>query len=92
MEKTTILDNKKIIINLKDKVFDVVSKKDMTNWLYLYNKSNYNDAEYFYDSLCRASKGFGLKISEPEWVEMGDKDSAKDWIEAANDYMKGKTE
>ena len=88
MEKTTILDNKKKPINLKDKVFDVVSKKDMTNWLCLYNKSNYNDAEYFYESLLKASKGFGLKISEPEWVEMSNKDKSKDWIDTVEDYLK----
>ena len=92
IKDTILLGAKNKQITLRDKQFDVISKKDMTKWICLYRKANYKDAEKFYNSLDSASKGYNLAISEPEWVEMGDKDSAKDWIEAANDYMKGKTE
>ena len=62
------------------------------NALTALGSSVFNDADYLYKTLNTASRGYKLAISEPEWVEMGDRDSAQDWVEAANDYMKGKTE
>ena len=92
IKDTILLGNKNKQITFKDKQFDVISKKDMTKWICLYRKSNFDDADYLYKTLNTASRGYKLAISEPEWVEMGDRDSAQDWVEAANDYMKGKTE
>ena len=87
--KDTILEgagHSKIALN---KPFKVISKKDMTKWICLYRKSNYNDADYLYKSLSKASQGYGLVISEPEWVEMGDRDDAPTWVNTADDYMNG---
>ena len=87
--KDTILEgagHSKIALN---KPFKVISKKDMTKWICLYRKSNYNDADYLYKSLSKASQGYGLVISEPEWVEMGDRDDAQTWVNTADDYMNG---
>ena len=92
IKETILLGNNKKQITFKDKQFDVISKKDMTKWICLYRKSNFDDADYLYKTLNTASRGYKLAISEPEWVEMGDRDSVQDWVEAANDYMKGKTE
>ena len=87
--KDTILEgagHSKIALN---KPFKVISKKDMTKWICLYRKSNYNDADYLFKSLSKASQGYGLVISEPEWVEMGDRDDAQAWVNTADDYMNG---
>ena len=87
MEKTVLIGANKKVIN-PTKVFNVLSKKDMTKWICLYRKSNYDDAEQLCYSLKKASQGYGLVVSDPEWVEMGDRDKAKLWTEAAEDYMK----
>ena len=90
MEDTVLLANNKQKISAKDKVFDVISKKDMTKWICLYRKSNFNDADNLYKNLNKASHGYKLAISEPEWVEMDDRDNAETWVDTANDYMKKK--
>ena len=88
MKETELLAGKKKAITAKDKIFDVISKKDMSHWICLYRKSNYNDAEKLYNALDDASHGYGLSIAEPEWVEMGDNDNEEEWAHTANDYMK----
>ena len=86
MKETVLIggDKKQIKTN---KPFNVLSKKDMTKWICLYKKSNYNDAEKLYNSLDSASRGYGLAISEPEWVEMDDRASAKEWVDSVEDYL-----
>ena len=86
MKETELLDGKKKAIT--NKRFDVISKKDMSHWICLYRKSNYNDAEKLYNTLDKASSEYGLSIAEPEWVEMGDNDNEEEWAQTANDYMK----
>ena len=86
MKETELLDGKKKAIT--NKRFDVISKKDMSHWICLYRKSNYNDAEKLYNTLYKASQGYDLSIAEPEWVEMGDNDNEEEWAQTANDYMK----
>ena len=88
MKETELLAGKKKAITTKDKIFDVISKKDMSHWICLYRKSNYNDAEKLYNTLDKASQGYDLSIAEPEWVEMGDNDNEEEWAQTANDYMK----
>ena len=90
MKDTILLANNKKEISSKDKVFDVISKKDMTKWICLYRKSNFNDADSLYKNLNKASHGYKLVISEPEWVEMNDYDNADTWVNTASDYMKNK--
>jgi len=89
MKETILEGHNHQAITAKNKQFNVISKKDMTKWICLYRKSNYNDADNLYKSLSQASRGYKLTISEPEWVEMGDRDSAKIWVDTAGDYMKG---
>ena len=88
MKDTELLAGKKKAITAKDKIFDVISKKDMSHWICLYRKSNYNDAEKLYNTLDDASHDYGLSIAEPEWVEMEDNDNEEEWAHTANDYMK----
>ena len=88
MKETELLAGKKETITAKNKRFDVISKKDMSHWICLYRKSNYNDAEKLYNTLDKASSEYGLSIAEPEWVEMGDNDNEEEWAQTANDYMK----
>ena len=90
MKDTILLANNKKEISSKDKVFDVISKKDMTKWICLYRKSNFNDADNLYKNLNKASHGYKLVISEPEWVEMDDYDNADTWVNTASNYMKNK--
>ena len=90
MKDTILLANNKKEISSKDKVFDVISKKDMTKWICLYRKSNFNDADNLYKNLNKASHGYKLVISIPEWVEMDDYDNADTWVNTASNYMKNK--
>ena len=87
MKETILMGGNKKIISPKDKKFNVLSKKDMTKWLCLYRKSNYEDAGYLLESLEKASGAYGLAVSEPEWVEMGDRDKPNDWTATVEDYM-----
>ena len=87
MKETILMGGNKKIISPKDKKFNVLSKKDMTKWLCLYRKSNYDDAGYLLESLQKASGAYGLAVSEPEWVEMGDRDKPNDWTATVEDYM-----
>ena len=86
--KETILigaENKQIKVN---KPFKLLSRKDMKKWLCLYRESNYDDADYLYKSLDKASRGYGLVISEPEWVEMGDRARPNEWIKKVEEYLR----
>ena len=59
----------------------------MVSWLCYYEQSNYKDAENLYNTLSKASKAYGLKVNEPEWIEMPNRSSAKDWTDTADDYF-----
>ena len=87
MNETILIGGNKKSISPKDKVFNVYHKKDMTKWLCLYRKSNYDDAGGLAESLKKASRGYGLAVEEPEWAEMGDRAKAEDWIATVEDYM-----
>ena len=93
MKDTELIGEKGKNVHSNDRTFHVLKKKNMTNWLCFYEKSNYNDAENLYNTLSKASKAFGLKIEEPEWIEMPNKSAARDWTDTADDYFgKGKNE
>ena len=93
MEDTKLFQAGKKEMYSSDRTFKVLEKKDMTDWICFYEKSNYNDAENLYNTLVKASKAYGLKIAEPEWIEMPDRSSPKDWTATADDYIrKGKRE
>ena len=91
MKDTKLVGGNNKEVRSNDRTFPVSLKKNMTNWLCFYEKNNYNDAENLYNTLSKASKAFGLKIAEPEWIEMPPKSNANDWIDTAEDYFgKGK--
>ena len=93
MEDTKLIGGGNKGVRSSDRTFPVLKKKDMTNWVCFYEKSNYNDAENLFNTLSKASNAFGLKIAEPEWVEMQNKSSAQDWTDTAEDYFgKGKND
>ena len=91
MKKTKIIAGNNKKLTPKDKVFPVLQKEDMTYWICLYEKRNYKNADDLYKTLKSASKGFGLNIEEPEWIEMPNNSKAKDWTSTAEEYIgKGK--
>ena len=87
MNETQLVGGNNKIVHANNKTFPLLKKKDMINWLCFYEKSNYKDAENLHLNLDKASKAYGLKISEPEWIEMKNKSSALDWIDTADDYF-----
>ena len=84
-EPILIGENNNIIEN--NKFFRVIKKANMISWLCFYEKHNYYDADNLYKTLNKASKSFGLKIYEPEWIEMPNNSSPKDWTDTADDYI-----
>ena len=87
MNETKLVGGNNRSIQPTDKKFPILKKKDMVNWLCFYEKSNYDDAESLYKNLDKASKAYGLKIGDPEWVEMQNKSSPTDWKETADEYF-----
>ena len=78
-------------IKISEKVFKLHKKIKMKNWICLYEEHNYDDADYFYKKLVKASRKLGINISEPEWVEMPDESlDPLDWIGTVEDYFKKK--
>ena len=87
MEEPKILAGRNKTISTTSRQFPLFSKKEMKSWLCFYEKSNYNEAETLFNCLSKASKAYGLNITEPEWVEMHNKSRAIDWIETAESYL-----
>ena len=87
MNDTQLIGGNNRQVHSNDRTFPILKKKDMVNWLCFYEKSNYQDAENLYKNLDKASKAYGLKISEPEWVEMANRSAAIDWKETADEYF-----
>ena len=88
MEEPKIIAGKKKIIDLKKgNRFPLLKKEQMTNWLCLYEKENYNDADNLYKCLTKSSKGYEIYINEPVWVEMKNNSKPIDWIKSAECYM-----
>ena len=87
MEETKLIGGNNKDVKSSDRTFPVLKKENMQNWLCFYEKSNYSDAENLYNTLSKASKAYGLKIAEPEWIEMNNGSKAKDWTDTAEDYF-----
>ena len=90
MKETQLIAGNNKFLNNRDKVFPILRKIDMKNWICLYEKSNYDDADYLYQTLQKSSKGYGLIIEEPLWIEMNNRSHYLDWIETVKDYMNEK--
>ena len=87
MEETKLWSGNNKNIRSNENTFPVLQKKDMTNWIFLYEKNNFCDAQNLYNNLNKASKAFGLKISEPKWIEMRNNSSGKDWSDELDIYF-----
>ena len=87
MKDTKLIGGDGKQVNFNDRSFTVYKKSDMRNWLFFYEKINYNAAENLYNTLSKVSKSFGLKISEPEWIEMPNNSQARNWTDVADDYF-----
>ena len=87
MKETKLIGGNDKEVKSSDRTFPVLEKKNMKNWLCFYEKSNYDDAENLYNTLSKASKAYGLKIAEPEWIEMKNNSRASDWTDTAEDYF-----
>ena len=87
MKEPKLLGGNKKQVHSNDRAFPVLEKKEMTNWICFYEKCNYDDADNLYKTLSKSSKAFGIKLSEPEWVEMPNKSNSKDWTDTADDYF-----
>ena len=88
MKETALIAGNNKKMTSRDRRFPVLSKKDMTSWICFYEKINYNDAETLFKCLSIASKEYGFEIAEPEWIEMQNYSTARDWIDTADDYFK----
>ena len=92
MQEPKLLAGKNQEISTKDRKFPLYQKEDMKHWLCFYEKINYDFADTLYKCLEKASKAFNLYIAEPEWVEMNDKSTAKNWIEMVEYYQNPENE
>ena len=90
-QKAYYMERPKLIGGSKKNVtsnrFEVISAKDMTNWACLYRDYNYDIAGNLSDSLIAASKSYKLKICEPDWGELGEKDGIDKWIKKAEEKL-----
>ena len=60
---------------------------DLDNWMCVYHKENFKDAESFLATLQSASTVYGITVKEPYWQEESSK-SASDWIKSIKAYVK----
>ena len=91
MKDTKLIAGNHKEVHSKDRTFPVYKKKNLENWVCIYEKENYKGAELLYNTLDKASKAFGLKVAEPEWYELKNKAKLKEWTDAADEYFgKGK--
>ena len=91
MAEPLILAGRSKIITSKDRIFPLLSKKNMSNWICVYEQENYNDAETLYNCLSKASNAYGLSILEPLWIEMRPHSKPAEWIQAVEEYFKENT-
>ena len=88
MEQPKLIAGNNKSIKIEDKIFKVLTPIEMKYWVFLYEKHNYKDADNFWYYLEKISKYIGIKIYEPEWVEMKDRsNNYKDWTKVVNEYM-----
>lgn len=90
IETPTLTAGKNKQISPEEKKPVVVSQsKDLVNWLCVYHKENFNDAIFMLENLKKASASYGIKVSDPEWVEMNSV-KADDWKAEVDDNIKSK--
>jgi hypothetical protein len=62
------------------KPFPVFKAVDLTQWICVYHKANYDAANNLLDTLQKCSKAYGINVAEPVWLEL-DSTKLKDWLE-----------
>ena len=91
MKETKLLggkvNGKNMVVKSNDRTFPVLEKKPMTNWVCLYEKKNYDDADNLYNTMLKASKAYGFKLGDPEWKEIPNNSEANTWIKAAEEFF-----
>ena len=86
MKTPKLYDFKENVI--EKNVFPVVKKVHLTEWYCVYEKGkeNYKNADKFYKAFCSSSKGFGIKIEEPIWIDVPVNSKAKEWIKKVEEF------
>jgi hypothetical protein len=54
------------------------------NWAIVYGSKDYDLANVLFENLLKAAGGFGIKVEEPQWVEVPDSKTAQGY----NDCIK----
>ena len=88
MNNPDLYDYKNKVI--EKNVFPVVEKRHLKykKWYFVYEKGdkNYKNADHFYNALCDSSIKFGIKVEEPEWIEVPFNSNSKAWINKVEKY------
>lgn len=80
-----IADTKKPMAFDQKARYKVLRSIELTNWACVYHKRNFADAENLLFSMKEACDAIGIKISDPEWIEMNSY-SAKDWLDEVDSF------
>jgi hypothetical protein len=75
-----IADTKKPMLFDQKARYKVLRSIELTKWLCVYHKRNFADAENLLNSMNQACEGIGIKLKDPEWLEMDSYDGKK-WLE-----------
>lgn len=79
-----IIDQKKPVKLDNKSRYKVLKPKDMLNWIFVYHQKNFDDANLLFESMLKSCDAVGVKVAEPEWIEVSS-NKAQDWIkEVAN--------
>jgi hypothetical protein len=74
-----ISDSKKPMVFDSRARYKVIKSIPLSKWICVYHKKNFNDASNLYESMIKACDAIGIKVGEPEWIEMESYNS-RDWI------------
>jgi len=80
-----IAESKKPMVFDSRARYKVIRSMQLNKWLCVYHKKNFNDADNLYNSMLQACEAIGIKVGEPEWVEM-ESYSSKDWVEEVDSF------
>lgn len=80
-----IADTKKPMAFDQKARYKVLRSIGLTNWLCVYHKKTYNDANNLFESMQQACDAIGIKVAEPEWLEM-DSYSSADWLKEVDGF------
>lgn len=84
-----IADTKKPMVFDQRARYKVLRSIELGKWLCVYHQKNYDDANNLINSMQQACDGIGIKIAEPEWVEVNSYDPKK-WLEEVDSFNPSK--